>query len=119
MEPRKGIRKARTLRRSMTDAERRLWHRLRAAQLNGHKFRRQFPIAPYVLDFACVDLMLAVEVDGGQHDERAEHDEQRTRFLERNGWRVLRYWNNEVLGEENRVLESILTTCLELASRKG
>lgn len=119
MEPRNGIRRARTLRRSMTDAEQRLWHHLRAGQLDGFKFRRQFPVPPYVLDFACVELLLAVEIDGGQHAERVEQDALRTRFLVQNGWRVLRYWNNDVLAEERGVLESILAACTELAASKG
>lgn len=97
---------ARTLRKSLTDAERRLWLLLRARQLNGHKFRRQHPLGPYVLDFACVDQQLAVEVDGGQHAD-SEHDRQRTAWLEAQGWRVIRFWNNDVLTNTEGVIARI------------
>ncbi|PJI42448.1 endonuclease domain-containing protein [Ferrovibrio sp.] len=97
---------ARTLCKSMTDAERRLWSLLRDRQLGGHKFRRQHPLGSYVLDFACVGQQLAVEVDGGQH-ANSEHDRQRTSWLEEQGWRVLRFWNNEVLTNAEGVIRRI------------
>jgi very-short-patch-repair endonuclease len=91
----------------MTDAERRLWSKLRNSQLNGEKFRRQHPLGPYVLDFFCERTNLAVEVDGGQHAEQAEADLARTRWLESKGCRVIRFWNNEVLSNTEEVLEAI------------
>lgn len=86
----------------MTDAEHRLWSLLRARQLNGHKFRRQHPVGSFVLDFACLEQKLAVEVDGGQHAD-SEQDRQRTAWLEAQGWRVIRFWNNEVLSNPEGV----------------
>jgi very-short-patch-repair endonuclease len=80
----------------MTDAERRLWSLLRDRQMDDHKFHRQHPLGPYVLDFACIERKLVVEVDGGQHAD-SEHDRRRTAWLEAQGWRVIRFWNNEVL----------------------
>lgn len=103
---------ARSLRSNLTDAERRLWSRLRGRQLNGFKFRRQYPVAGYIADFACVESKLIVELDGGQHAEQAHYDEQRTRRIETNGYRVLRYWNDEVLKRTDDVLEDILRKAL-------
>jgi len=102
------IDKARTLRRHMTDAEGALWCRLRSRRLCGYKFRRQHPIGPYIVDFLCPARRLVVEVDGGQHTATSERDAARTRWLERRGYRVMRFWNNEVLNETDAVLESIL-----------
>lgn len=96
----------RTLRRNATDAEARLWSRLRNRQLAGHKFRRQQPIGPYIADFACPEAMLVVELDGGQH--RPETDAARTASLEQQGYTVLRFWNNDALGNPEGVLETIL-----------
>ncbi|MBF0246453.1 MAG: endonuclease domain-containing protein, partial [Alphaproteobacteria bacterium] len=84
--------RARTLRANMTEAETRLWSLLRARRLGGRKFRRQHPIGPYILDFACVDCRLAIEADGGQH-ANAKADERRTDFLQARCWSVLRFWN--------------------------
>jgi very-short-patch-repair endonuclease len=98
---------ARTLRRNPTDAERRLWSRLRKRQLEGSRFRRQAPLGSYVVDFACLAARLVIEVDGGQHSWRTERDTARTSWLEANGFRVLRFWNNEVLASTDGVLETI------------
>jgi primosomal protein N' (replication factor Y) len=98
--------KARSLRQSMTDAERRLWSALRDRRLDGHKFKRQHPIGPFIADFACVELKIIIEADGGQHAGNTR-DEPRTRWLEGRGWRVLRFWNNEILANTNGVLETI------------
>lgn len=87
---------SRQLRRDMTDAEKHLWRRIRTQQL-GIKFRRQHPVANYILDFACIELKLAIELDGGQHGELQTQDNARTLWLESQGWKVLRFWNNEVL----------------------
>ena len=96
----------RALRRNMTDAERKLWYRLRGNQL-GLKFRRQHPFENYVLDFVCLAVKLIVEVDGGQHQDQTAHDVQRTIILEKAGFRVLRFWNNQVLAEIDSVVEAI------------
>ena len=101
-------RKARQLRNTATDAERRLWHHLRLRGLGGCKFRRQAPIAGYIVDFVCLDRKLIVELDGGQHGEMAARDLVRTRKLEAAGYRVLRYWNHEVLLRPSDVLEDIM-----------
>ncbi|MFA5939938.1 MAG: endonuclease domain-containing protein [Sinimarinibacterium sp.] len=98
---------AQRLRTTQTDAESHLWHTLRNRQLLGHKFRRQLPIGPYVADFACVERALIVELDGGQHVERSAADEVRTKALEKQGFRVLRFWNDQVLRETEAVLEAI------------
>jgi len=99
--------RARELRRDMTDAERRLWRCLRLRQLDGFRFRRQVPVGPYIADFACLEASLLVEVDGGQHDG-SEGDPVRDAFLRRHGFRVLRFWNNEVLADPEGVCEVIL-----------
>ena len=99
---------ARKLRSNQTDAERRLWHFLRNRQLRGFKFRRQYPIPPYIGDFVCVEAGLIVEVDGGQHLSDQSRDAVRTRFLESIGYRTVRYWDNDVLLRTSDVLEAIL-----------
>jgi very-short-patch-repair endonuclease len=98
---------ARRLRRNMTGAERRLWARLRDHQLGGWAFRRQHPIPPYVADFACIDVRVVVEVDGGQHAE-SKSDQKRDDFLASQGWRVIRFWNNDVLANTEGVLMQLL-----------
>ncbi len=99
---------ARKLRRRSTDAERRLRHYLRNRQLAGFKFRRQEVIGDYVADFVCLEAKLIIEADGGQHTEQQAADAARTAELERKGFRVLRFWNHEILGETEHVLERIL-----------
>ena len=94
------------LRREATDAERALWVELRDRRLGGRKFRRQWSLGPYIADFCCLDSRLVVEADGGQH--RPEIDRDRTRYLEAKGFRILRFWNNDVLTNMNGVLEVIL-----------
>ena len=96
--------RARQLRREPTEAENRLWSILRARQLEGAHFRRQHPIPPYVADFACVTARLVVEVDGGQHGTA---DAARDAYMTRHGWRVLRFWNNEVLENLDGVAQRI------------
>src|SRR4051794_24690260 len=98
---------ARRLRRDMTDAERCLWKHLRAHRFACEKFRRQVPMGPYILDFVSHRSRLIVELDGGQHAAQVEHDRERTRWLESRGYRVIRFWNNQVLTETEPVLESI------------
>ncbi|MBI4808120.1 MAG: endonuclease domain-containing protein [Nitrosomonadales bacterium] len=99
--------RARSLRSGMTDAERLLWQALRYKQLAGHRFRRQFPIGRFIADFVCVEQKLVIELDGGQHQDQVAYDEQRTFFLRQNGWRVLRFWNNDVIGNLDGVLSTI------------
>lgn len=99
--------RARLLSRGMTDTERLLWHSLRGKQLGGHRFRRQHPIEKYIADFACIEQKIIIELDGGQYQEQLEHDEQRSRFLRTHGWRVLRFWNNDVLTNFDGVLTVI------------
>ncbi len=89
----------------MTDAERRLWRSLQRKQLGGFRFRRQHPFGDYVIDFVCLKAKLAVEVDGGQHVE--DVDASRTRFLERAGFRVLRFWNHDAPRNTEAVVETI------------
>jgi very-short-patch-repair endonuclease len=91
--------RARRLRRDQTDAEQALWARLRDRQLFGAKFRRQHPIGHFVADFCCPQRKLVVELDGGQHAARVAADQKRARFLQEQGYRVLRFWNHDVLGE--------------------
>jgi very-short-patch-repair endonuclease len=98
---------ARALRNNSTEAERRLWVLLRDRQLAGFKFRRQHPIGPFVVDFACTKHRLVVEADGGQHVESKE-DERRTASLEQAGWRVIRFWNHEILSNSAGVLQAIV-----------
>ena len=95
---------ARRLRRSQTDVERMLWLRMRCRQLQGVKFRRQHPVAGYIVDFCRPERRLMIELDGGQHMEQKAADATRTRDLEREGYRVLRFWNNEVIGNLDGVL---------------
>src|SRR4029077_18794358 len=98
---------ARRLRTAPTDAEIRLWSRLRRRQLAGFRFWRPHPMGPYVVDFFCPEAKLVVEVDGGQHADSAT-DAVCTRWLEARGYRVVRYWNNDVLANTEGVLLGIL-----------
>jgi very-short-patch-repair endonuclease len=98
---------ARDLRARMTEAETRLWFHLRRRELGGRRFRRQHPIGPYIADFACLDAGLVVELDGSQH-LLSRTDAQRDACLRRHGFRVLRFWNDEVLLRLEDVLEAIL-----------
>ncbi len=99
--------KARDLRRNATDAERRLWQHLSARQVAGVRFNRQVPIGPFICDFVARSAKLVIEVDGGQHDWQAEEDATRTRFLEARGYRVMRFWNNDVLAQTEGVVRAI------------
>lgn len=95
-----------TLRRNMTDAERLLWQRLRGRQMKGRKFRRQHPFNNFILDFVCLEAKLVIEVDGGQHNESVR-DCERDQELGKAGFRVMRFWNNQVLNEIDAVAEAI------------
>jgi very-short-patch-repair endonuclease len=96
---------AKRLRRNMTDAERVLWRELRAHRFVGFKFKRQEPLGDYVADFICHAARLVVEVDGGQHADREAVDLERTHWLESQGFRVLRFWNNDVLANIEGVMQ--------------
>ena len=104
---------ARQLRRNETNAERLLWSKLRGQRLLGLKFRRQTPIGPYIADFVCFERKVVIELDGGHHAEPdpTARDEQRTRWLVEQGFRVLRFWDNQVLRETDAVLERIHQVC--------
>ncbi|MDP9423559.1 MAG: endonuclease domain-containing protein [Pseudomonadota bacterium] len=106
--------RSRDLRNNATDAERKLWNALRSRQINGVRFNRQVPIGPFICDFVARGPKLVIEVDGGQHAIAAAADARRTRFLEDRGYRVIRFWNNEVLDNIEGVVEAIL---LALADR--
>jgi lysyl-tRNA synthetase class 2 len=105
--------RARRLRRGQTDAETRLWQRLRSDQLGGAKFRRQHPIGAYITDFCCLERGLIVELDGAQHAEQGDQDRERTAFLEGAGYRVIRFWNNDVLRNEESVMIAIAQALAE------
>ena len=107
MKNRLTLQRAKTLRKQPTDAEQKLWFHLRGKRFGDVKFKRQKPIGPYVVDFVAVSEKLVIELDGGQHQERAVHDQERTRYLESLGYRVLRFWNNEFLAETEAALERI------------
>ena len=95
------------LRQNSTDAERHLWYYLRAKRLKGYKFRRQHLLHPYIVDFVCLEKKLIIELDGGQHADQAVYDEKRTLFLRLKGFRVLRFWNHDVLQQTNTILNEI------------
>lgn len=92
----------------MTDAEQALWRSLRDRQVEGYRFRRQVPIGRYIVDFACLEKRLIVEVDGGQHQINRDNDAIRDAWLVKEGYCVLRFWNNDVLGNRNGVLQRIV-----------
>jgi very-short-patch-repair endonuclease len=101
--------RARQLRRNQTDAERQLWFRLRDRQLAGHKFRRQVALGTFVVDFLCFDARIVVELDGGQHGDSKQQasDHARTTWLASQGYRILRFWNHEILDNMEGVLVTI------------
>ena len=109
-----SVRIARKLRNNPTEAEQRLWSRLRRKQIESRRFRRQVPLGPYVADFVCFDERLIIEVDGGQHADRVARDSERTVWLEAQGYRVLRFWNNDVLSNTDGVIEAIrVALCID------
>jgi very-short-patch-repair endonuclease len=104
----------RTLRNNMSDAEQALWNLLRGRQICGLKFRRQHPFGDYILDFVCLENKLVIEVDGGRHGQQVGYDENRTQEQQAAGFRVVRFWNNEVLKEIESVREKIWLAVQEL-----
>ncbi len=100
--------RAKELRQRQTDVEFLLWPRLKNRQLNGNKFRRQHIIKPYIVDFICLEKNLIIELDGGQHSTQINYDQQRTQHLQQRGYRVIRFWNNDVMINMEGVLSEIL-----------
>jgi very-short-patch-repair endonuclease len=107
---------AKKLRQQSTAAERILWKYLRAHRMAGYKFRRQVIIEPYIVDFLCLEARLIVEADGGQHLEQVDSDLKRTIFIEALGYKVIRFWNHEILGNTETVLEQIHNCLIEAPS---
>jgi very-short-patch-repair endonuclease len=99
---------ARALRQQMSNPERRLWYLLRRKQIEGFRFRRQQPIGPYIVDFVCLRERLVIELDGSSHTETQGYDEARTAWLKARGYCVLRFWNNDVMENQEGVIEKIL-----------
>jgi very-short-patch-repair endonuclease len=98
---------ARTLRKNATAAEKHLWNALRGRRLSGFKFRRQRPFGPYVCDFICLEASIVIELDGSQHVEQSDYDERRDAFIRSYGYRVLRFWNADVVEKTESVVETI------------
>lgn len=103
---------AKTLRKRLTDTEQVLWKYLRANQMEGLKFRRQEPIGNYIVDFICYEKRIIIEVDGGQHSVNKEKDNKRDKWFKEQGFKVLRFWDNEVLTNIEGVLEVLRDSCL-------
>lgn len=99
--------KARNLRRNSTDAEMKLWQLLRNRRFDGYKFRRQYWIQNYIVDFVCLEKRLIVELDGGQHTEQTCYDKKRSQYLESLEFKVLRFWNDEIFNDTDEVVEEI------------
>ncbi len=99
--------RARSLRKSTTDAEQRLWQELRNRNLQKFKFRRQHPVDPYIVDFACIEQRLVIELDGSQHMDQVGYDTKRSAYLAEAGFRVLRFWDNDVLTQTESVMQAI------------
>ena len=112
---------ARDLRKNTTLPEQQLWKALRKCQLNGYRFRRQMVLGRYIADFVCLNARLVIELDGGQHGtgDAIEYDAERTKFLESLDLTVVRYWNHDVLGRTDVVLEHLWQVCIELQVNKG
>ena len=108
----KKTEQARSLRKDVVPAEYLLWKALRNRALGGFKFRRQHPVAQYIVDFACVECMVIAEADGESHLTNRRSDHERTAMLEQLGWRVLRYWNTEIYDDLDAVKEAIYRECV-------
>lgn len=108
------INQARSLRKNQTDVEQLMWKHLRNRQMFNYKFRRQFPVEPCIADFVCLELKLIIELDGGQHADRIDYDDQHSLFLEQRGFKVIRFGNNDVIENNEGVLEAIHLVILEI-----
>ena len=104
------------MRHQASEAECLLWKHLRGRRVKDYKFRRQLVIEPYIVDFVCLEARLIIEADGGQHADQTAYDARRTVILESMGYRVMRFWNNEILGELDSVLEQIELALIESPS---
>jgi very-short-patch-repair endonuclease len=109
--------RARRLRRDATDVEKRVWQKLRNGQIDGLAFRRQHPVGPYILDFYCPSLRLAIELDGGQHSQ-SKYDSRRDVWLLRQGVTILRFWNSDVMENISGVLETIAARAAQIKLNK-
>jgi very-short-patch-repair endonuclease len=109
--------RSRALRKKMTDAEHILWYYLRNRQFKKYKFRRQYVLEPYIVDFICTSKMLIIELDGGQHCDNKSYDMERTHFLTAKGYEVVRFWNHDVLVNIEDVLDAILNSLTPTLSR--
>ncbi len=109
---------ARGLRKNSTDAELKLWSRLRDRRLDGIKFRRQMMIGRFVADFCCIDAKLVIELDGGQHAEQEAKDDERTKGIQTAGFEVIRFWNNDVMQNITGVLDTILSHVVAATRRR-
>ncbi len=105
------IPRRRDLRHNQTDAEKKLWQALRSRQFEGLKFRRQYSVGPYILDFYCPEKKLCIELDGGQHATNIDHDKQRSQYLTGLGMTVVRFWNNDVLKNIEGVTQTLTKLC--------
>ena len=108
--------RARLLRANATDAEKVLWRQIRGRRLEGYKFRRQAIIEPYIVDFVCYEARIIIELDGGQHLDQKDYDNRRTILFRRMGYRVLRFWNDDVLNEIHSVTEIIRKALIDFPS---
>jgi very-short-patch-repair endonuclease len=108
--------RAQELRDSMTPMERLLWARLRHRRMEGIRFRRQHPVGPYIADFYCASTQLVIEIDGDSHARQEENDQRRTQWLNKNGYRVIRFTNDDVVNNIDGVMEVIRTECLQATS---
>ena len=96
------------MRRDLTNAEKLFWWEVKDRRLDGYKFRRQHPVGPYIADFACIEVKLVVEIDGGQHADAKHYDQKRDTYLQSRGFRVLRFWNADVLTNMEGVIDTVL-----------
>ena len=110
------VSKSRELRRDSSRAEKICWHLIRDRRINGIKFRRHHPIGPYFADFACVSRKLVIEIDGEHHAFQVEADAHRTAVMEREGWRVIRFWANEVVQNPESIWSAIEIALTERSS---
>jgi very-short-patch-repair endonuclease len=110
--------KSRSLRRNATDVEQHLWYEIKNRQFAKSKFRRQYVIEPYIVDFICISKKLVIELDGGQHCDQLKYDHVRTLFLQNKGYNVLRFWNDAILKEKEAVLEVVLNALTPSLSRE-
>lgn len=112
-ENKRKISFARKLRNNLTDTEKVLWYYIKSRQVQNLKFRRQAPIGPYIVDFVCYSIKLIIELDGSQHRDKENmvRDQKRDDWLRKQGFKILRFWDNEILENINGVMEEILTYC--------